>query len=79
MADGGRAQRRCGERNGRQQGEWRSCEGGGMEGGDVAAIAAGGASRNGASLSSVAAPLLPVVERSHTAAEPALQPPHCPA
>lgn len=41
MAAGGRAQRRCGERNGRQQGEWRSCEGGGMEGGDVAAIAAG--------------------------------------
>lgn len=41
MADGGRAQRRCDERNGRQQGEWRSCEGGGMEGGDVAAIAAG--------------------------------------
>lgn len=47
-----------------------------MEGGDVAAIAAGEAARNGASLSSVAAPLLPVVERSHTAAEPALQPPH---
>ena len=38
----------------------------------------GGASWNGASLSSVAAPLLPVVERSHTAAEPALQPPHSP-
>ena len=38
----------------------------------------GGAARNGASLSSVAAPLLPVVERSHTAAEPALHPPHPP-
>lgn len=49
-----------------------------MEGGDVAAIAAGEAAWNGASLSSVAAPLLPVVERSHTAAEPALQPPHSP-
>lgn len=36
----------------------------------------GGAAWNGATLSSVAAPLLPVVERSHTAAEPALQPPH---
>lgn len=47
-----------------------------MEGGDVAATAAGEAARNGASLSSVAAPLLPAVERSHTAAEPALQPPH---
>lgn len=47
-----------------------------MEGGDVAAIAAGEAAWNGASLSSVAAPLLPAVERSHTAAEPALQPPH---
>lgn len=47
-----------------------------MEGGDVAAIAAGEAAQNGASLSSVAAPLLPAVERSHTAAEPALQPPH---
>lgn len=42
-----------------------------MEGGDVAAVAAGEAARNGASLSSVAAPLLPAVERSHTAAEPA--------
>ena len=49
-----------------------------MEGGDVAAIAAGGAAWNVASLSSVAAPLLPAVERSHTAAEPALQPPHPP-
>lgn len=47
-----------------------------MEGGDVAAIAAGEAAWNGATLSSVAAPLLPAVERSHTAAEPALQPPH---
>lgn len=32
-----------------------------MEGGDVAAIAAGEDTRNGASLSSAAAPLLPVV------------------
>lgn len=49
-----------------------------MEGGYVAAIAAGEAAWNGASLSSVAAPLLPAVERSHTATEPALQPPHSP-
>lgn len=38
------------------RGVWRSCEGGEMEGGDVAAIAAGEAARNVASLSSVAAP-----------------------
>lgn len=41
MAGGGQAGWPCGERNGRWQGEWRSCEGGGMEGGDFAAIAAG--------------------------------------
>ena len=41
MAAGGRAQWRRGEWNGRWQWEWRSCEGGGMEGGDIAAPAAG--------------------------------------
>lgn len=46
VADGGQAGRTGGEWSGRQQGAGRSCEGGAMKGGDVAARAAGEDTRN---------------------------------